>query len=293
MTTENLKRLDSYVSLVENRINALFEGVFSSETDLRDAMYYSMSAGGKRIRPVLAVEFCRMCGGEPEDALDCAVALEMIHTFSLIHDDLPCMDDDDFRRGRKSCHKQFDEATALLAGDALENLAYRTIAQCDRIGNSKKIRIISVFSDCVKRMIDGQVNDLAFENSDNVTSEDILSMYSQKTCALIECACLIGCICAGADNEKIDKAREYAGDMGLAFQIRDDILDIIGDEKSLGKPVGSDAEQNKTTYAVLVGIDEAYKQAKAYSDGAVNALTIFGDYDFVAELTGLLLDRNK
>ncbi len=293
MTSENKQRFDAYVAAVENRINALFDGKYSSETALRDAMYYSLSAGGKRIRPVLALEFCRICGGEYEKALDAAVALEMIHTFSLIHDDLPCMDDDDYRRGRKSCHKEFDEATALLAGDALENLAYRVIADSNGISDGAKIKLVAVFSDCVKRMIDGQVNDLAYEKSSAVTTEQLISMYSQKTCALIECACLIGCICAGADDGKISAAKEYSLDMGLAFQITDDILDILGDEQTLGKPIGSDAASGKTTFAALVGADEAYKTAKKYSDDAINALSVFGDYDFMEELTDLLLDRKK
>lgn len=206
---------------------------------LYDAASYSLEAGGKRIRPVLAFEMCRVCGGDINDAVPAAVAVEMIHTFSLIHDDLPCMDDDDMRRGRPSCHKAHGEAVALLAGDALSAYAGKYICDSD-LSAEKKTAMIKELYDRTLGMIEGQTIDTDGKFD---TLDGLLSMYEMKTSELLTAASVMGCIAAGADEEKISAARAYAHDVGLAFQIVDDILDVTSTVEELGKPIGSDAQQ--------------------------------------------------
>ena len=292
MNPKNNDILKNYVITTENARDAVFSSDIAPKTSLSDAMRYSLEAGGKRIRPSLVMEFCRSVSGEYEKSINAAVAIEMIHTFSLIHDDLPCMDDDDFRRGKPSCHKKFDEATALLAGDALENLAFKVIITSD-YDDRIKSRLISEISEATSRMIDGQVKDLSFLKRKDISERELLEMYSLKTCALIECSAVMGCICGGADEDKIISAREYAHYLGLAFQIRDDILDIIGDEKELGKPIGSDADNNKTTIASVLGIEKASELAEKYSNDALDKLNDFENNDFLKDLTKSLLERYK
>ena len=257
-----------------------------------EAMWYSLSAGGKRIRPALTLEFCRVCGGDIKNALPAACALEMVHTFSLIHDDLPCMDDDDLRRGKPSCHKAYGEAMALLAGDALLNLAYEVICQEGEISAETKLALVSELSEAVgvSGMIGGQVIDTCFEEV--LSEEQLLEMYGMKTGALLKAACRMGCISAGADPEKTEQAGLYAEKLGLAFQIIDDILDITGDEKLLGKPVGSDAEEGKYTYAAIAGIERSRAAASSLTDEALAILDGFDNNRFLRELTMYLLKRD-
>ena len=292
MNPKNNDILKTYVITTENAIEAVFSSDIAPETSVSEAMRYSLEAGGKRIRPSLVMEFCRVISGDYKKSTDAAVAIEMIHTFSLIHDDLPCMDNDDFRRGKPSCHKQFSESTALLAGDALENLAFRVILSSD-YDDGIKSRLLSELSDATARMIDGQVKDLSFLERESVSERELLEMYSLKTCALIECSAVMGCICGGADETKIASAREYAHSLGLAFQIRDDILDIIGDEKELGKPIGSDADNQKITIASVMGIEKASELAEKYSNDALDKLESFENNDFLKDLTKSLLERYK
>ncbi|MBP0960443.1 MAG: polyprenyl synthetase family protein [Oscillospiraceae bacterium] len=292
MHQKNNDILKNYIIITENAIDVVFSSDIAPKTSVSEAMRYSLEAGGKRIRPSLVMEFCRVVSGNYEKSVNAAVAIEMIHTFSLIHDDLPCMDDDDFRRGKPSCHKKFDEAIALLAGDALENLAFRVIISSDYDDNTKS-RLISEISDATARMIDGQVKDLSFLERGSLSEDELLEMYSLKTCALIECSAVMGCICGGADESKIVSAREYAHNLGLAFQIRDDILDVIGNEKELGKPIGSDADNNKTTIVSVLGIEKASELAEKYSDIALDKLENFENNDFLKDLTKSLLERYK
>lgn len=256
-----------------------------------EAMWYSLSAGGKRLRPVLMLEFCRVCGGDVKSVLPSACALEMIHTFSLIHDDLPCMDDDDLRRGKPSCHKAYGEAEALLAGDALLNLAYEIISGSS-LSAEVKIAVISELSRNVgiNGMIGGQVIDTAYDGE--MTGSLLLEMYGMKTGALLKSACKIGCIAANADEAKLKAAEVYAEKLGLAFQIIDDILDVSGDEKLLGKPIGSDKESGKTTYASIYGLEESRRAAEKLTKEALSELDKFGDNEFLKELTMFLLVRN-
>lgn len=256
---------------------------------LYDAATYSLEAGGKRIRPVLAFEMCRVCCGDIRNALPAAIAIEMIHTFSLIHDDLPCMDNDDMRRGRPSCHKAHGEAVALLAGDALTAYAGKYI--CDsNLPAEKKSAMIKELYDRTLGMIEGQTIDI---DGNFDTLDGLLSMYRMKTSELLTAACVMGCIAAGADDEKISAARAYAHDVGLAFQIVDDILDVTSTAEELGKPIGSDEEQNKTTSVTLLGLDKARELAKEYTEGAEKALSAFENTEFLYRLTDLLLNRKK
>jgi len=260
------------------------------QRDIAEAMWYSLSAGGKRIRPVLTMEFCTLCGGTAEDALPAACALEMVHTFSLIHDDLPCMDDDDTRRGKPSCHIAYGEALALLAGDALLNMAFEVICG----GGSSAETRLALASELsraagVNGMIGGQVIDTVYTGE--MTEDMLLNMYSMKTGALLKCACKMGCIAAGASPEKIAAAELYAEKLGLAFQIIDDILDVSGDEKLLGKPTGSDSENGKATYASINGLDASRRFAERLTTEALQAIDSFENGEFLRELTVFLLRR--
>ncbi|MDE7279523.1 MAG: polyprenyl synthetase family protein, partial [Oscillospiraceae bacterium] len=220
-----------------------------------------------------------------------ACALEMIHTFSLIHDDLPCMDNDDMRRGKPSCHAAFGEAQALLAGDALLNFAYEVISGGEGVSAETKIALIAELSKAtgVNGMIGGQVIDTIFARK--MTEDELLNMYSMKTGALLRCACKMGCIAAGAENEKIAAAGLYAEKLGLAFQIIDDILDVTGDEQLLGKPIGSDSDNGKTTYVTLNSIENSRRAAGVLTDEALKALEAFENTEFLNELTLFLLKR--
>ena len=265
-------------------IEKKLESSITADNSAAQAMKYSLLSGGKRIRPILLLEFYALCGGKGDSALNFAAALEMIHTYSLIHDDLPCMDNDDMRRGRPSCHKAFGEDTALLAGDALLTLAFKTAAETDGIPADRVLKAIAVLAENagISGMVGGQVEDLAFEKS-GATIEQLRGMYLKKT------SCLLS---AGADEEELKYAAEYAEKLGLAFQIIDDILDCTSDEKTLGKPIGSDEKNGKTTYVTLLGIDGAKAEAERLSNEALTALCkIKGDNAALRELTADLLDR--
>ena len=261
-----------------------------------EAMRYSVMNAGKRIRPVLVLEFCRQYGGDIEDALPFACAVEMIHCYSLIHDDLPCMDDDDLRRGKPSCHKQFGEALALLAGDALLTGALEAMAASPLAGTHperavRAIRELAYFSG-TDGMVGGQVIDLAIEGQE--VAEPLLhQMHRMKTAAIIKAACRMGVICAGAGEDALELAGQYGEYLGLAFQIVDDILDVTADEQVLGKPVHSDQENHKTTYITLFGMDRARELAEDYTEKALEVARRCPDGAFLEELIHALLVRKK
>lgn len=287
-------RLDEFTAMTNSELERLKENAAKNgycKKSVVEAMWYSLSAGGKRIRPVLMLEFCRVCGGDVKAVLPSACALEMIHTFSLIHDDLPCMDDDDLRRGKPSCHKAYGETEALLAGDALLNLSYGIISESS-LAAEVKAAVISELSKSVgiNGMIGGQVIDTSY--SGVMTEELLLEMYGMKTGALLKAACKIGCLAANADKSKIAAAEAYAEKLGLAFQIKDDILDIIGSEKLLGKPIGSDKESDKITYVSLRGLEKSRKTAENLTKEALEELNNFDGNEFLQELTKFLLVRN-
>lgn len=274
-------------------IEKKLESSITADNSAAQAMKYSLLSGGKRIRPILLLEFYALCGGKGDNALNFAAALEMIHTYSLIHDDLPCMDNDDMRRGRPSCHKAFGEDTALLAGDALLTLAFKTAAETDGIPADRVLKAIAVLAENagISGMVGGQVEDLAFEKS-GATLDELRGMYLKKTSCLLSAGAVCGSILAGADEEELKYAAEYAEKLGLAFQIIDDILDCTSDEKTLGKPIGSDEKNGKTTYVTLLGIDGAKAEAERLSNEALTALCkIKGDNAALRELTADLLDR--
>ncbi len=274
-------------------IEKKLEGLIAAENSAAEAMSYSLLSGGKRIRPILLLEFYRLFGRQDSNALNFAAAIEMIHTYSLIHDDLPCMDNDDMRRGRPSCHKAFGEDTALLAGDALLTLAFKTAADTENIPPDRVLKAIAVLAEKagINGMVGGQVEDLAAEKS-GADIERLRGMYLKKTSCLLSAAAVCGSILAGADAEKTALAEEYAEKFGLAFQIIDDILDCTSDEKTLGKPIGSDEKNGKTTYVTLLGTDGARAAAAQLSDEALAALReIGGDNAALCELTAELLDR--
>lgn len=243
------------------------------------SMKYSLKAGGKRIRPKLVLEFSKVCGATVEAAMPFACALEMIHTYSLIHDDLPCMDNDDMRRGKPSNHVVYGEDIALLAGDALQSLAFEIMTKDDTVSNSgaeiavKCVNILSNYCGA-EGMVGGQIIDLEHENK-KTPIDVITEMHHKKTGGLIKAACEIGCVCGNADQGKILAARKYGENIGLAFQIMDDILDETSTGEQLGKPVGSDKVNNKSTYVSILGIDKSRELVDEYTNSAIKALEAF------------------
>ncbi|MDY4587011.1 MAG: farnesyl diphosphate synthase [Oscillospiraceae bacterium] len=289
------ERLNDLAEMTERALDRYIPERECLQKNVILAARHSLTAGGKRLRPALVMEFCRVCGGDEQTALPVACAIEMMHTFSLIHDDLPCMDNDDMRRGKPSCHKAFGEANALLAGDALAILPAQIIAQAGLKGTipqSAALKIIALLGEQagIFGMIGGQVIDTENEGK-RLPENVILEIYRMKTGALLEFCCRAGVIAAGGGVELQLAAGTYAKKLGLAFQIIDDILDITADEKLLGKPVGSDAQSGKFTYAAVVGLDRARAEAARLTEEAVQALEAFGDREFLTGLTELLLDR--
>ncbi len=268
-----------YAAIIEQSLFDFLPSKDCNEKRLIEAMQYSLEAGGKRVRPRLVLEFNELCSGKTESALPFACAVEMIHTYSLIHDDLPCMDDDDLRRGKPANHKVFGEDIALLAGDALLTLAFETITCDNTVSLSgadsccKAAAVLARYAGA-NGMVGGQVIDLISENT-NAPVEILQEMDYKKTACLIKAACELGCICAGADDVKIKAASQYGECIGIAFQIQDDILDVISSDEELGKPVGSDKENSKSTYVSLLGIDECKKIVQSLTNEAVNALKVF------------------
>lgn len=288
---------NAYINMINQKLDEYISFQNQNYDYVIEAMRYSLMNAGKRIRPILVLEFCRAFGGNTKNALPFACAVEMIHTYSLIHDDLPCMDDDDLRRGKPSCHKQFDEATALLAGDALLNKAFEvlsnlSIIECNPVIAMQGIRVLSNYSG-VNGMIGGQAIDLAQDGKKIKADENVLNqMHKLKTSALIQASCELGAISAKAEEEDVKKAREFGLSLGLAFQIVDDILDVEGNEELLGKPIGSDAQKDKVTFVSLYGVEKAKEMASYYTQKALEiADTINSDY--LKYMTQSLLNRKK
>ena len=258
---------------------------------LFDAMNYSLQAGGKRLRPVMAFEFCRMCGADWRDAAPLAAAVEMIHTYSLIHDDLPCMDNDDFRRGKPTNHKVYGEAMAVLAGDALLSDAF-AVASTAPLQGRHMADAIGILSECAGSlgMVGGQVLDILSENR-ALTEQEVLDIQSRKTGALIRAACALGALAGGATEDQFDAACRFAAALGLAFQIRDDMLDVIGTQEEMGKGVGTD--ETKNTFVRLYGLDRCEELVQLYTDVAIDALGAFPDHAFMQELALSLTTRRN
>jgi len=268
------------------------------QTPVMEAMRYSLLGGGKRIRAIFALEFCKAFSKDREAAVPAACALEMVHAYSLIHDDLPCMDDDDMRRGKPSNHKQFGEALAVLAGDGLLTLAFETLSRDDsveKLGAKKAIELVKTlsFASGEYGMLGGQVIDVLNEGKslEGAVHSDMVAM---KTGALIKAAVHCGCIAGGADHRQIQMALEYAELVGRAFQITDDILDVIGDSAILGKNVGSDEKENKVTFVSLYGIEQAQKMADDMFQKAHDILSeLLPENEFLPWLTDMLARRSS
>ena len=261
------------------------------QTLLFDAMQYSLLAGGKRLRPAFCMEFCRMCGGDWQKATPLAAAIEMIHTYSLIHDDLPCMDNDDYRRGRLTNHKVYGEAMAILAGDALLTDAF-CVASTAQLEGRAMADAIGILAECAGSlgMVGGQVLDILSEER-ACTEAEILDIQSRKTGALIRAACAMGAVAGGASEEQFDAACRFASALGLAFQIRDDMLDVIGTQEEMGKSVGTDASKN--TFVRLYGLQRCEELVRIYTDAALDALSIFPDNSYMMQVALELTQRTN
>ena len=257
---------------------------------LFDAMQYSLMAGGKRLRPILAFEFCRICGRDWKKAAPFAAAIEMIHTYSLIHDDLPCMDNDDYRRGRLTNHKVYGEGMAVLAGDALLTDAFGVAATAELPNPGDMATAIGVLSECAGSlgMVGGQVLDIMSEERD-LSEQEVLDIQNRKTGCLISAACALGVIAGGGREEQYDAACQFAAGLGLAFQIRDDMLDVIGTQAELGKATGVDTEKN--TFVKLYGLERCEELVASYTNYAIDALNAFENTDFLKALAKSLTER--
>jgi len=262
------------------------------------SMEYSLHAGGKRLRPALVLTFARLFGAGGAEVLPFAASLELIHTYSLIHDDLPAMDDDDLRRGKPSNHKQFDEATAILAGDGLLTDAFGLMFSCADQGGVPASRLVRAAQAVAVAagsggMVGGQALDMEYTARSGVNFEELRAMHAMKTGALITASCVAGALLAGAEPPLVRRAREYGVNVGAAFQIADDILDVVGDTKTLGKPAGSDERQGKTTYPSLLGLDKSRELAHSRAAAAIQALDGIEhpEADFLRALARYIVER--
>lgn len=285
------ERCKEYQEYIERYLSDYYAN-FHTEPQkvLFDSMEYSLMAGGKRLRPVLAFEFCRLCGADWHQAAPFAGAMEMIHTYSLIHDDLPCMDNDDFRRGRPTNHKVYGEAMATLAGDALLTDAFGLAATAKLSKPENMALAIGVLSQNAGSlgMVGGQVLDILSEKRE-CTGQEVLDIQSRKTGALINAACVLGVIAGGGSEKQIEAAASFAGLLGLAFQIRDDMLDVIGTAEEMGKTVGTDAAKN--TFVRLYGLERCEELVRKYTDAAISHLSVFDDTDDLIALAESLTTR--
>ena len=277
--------------LVEVNLAAYFTQNVPQKT-LLDAMRYSLLAGGKRIRPILALKFCEAAGGSLEQALPYACAVEMLHTYSLIHDDLPSMDNDDLRRGKPTNHKVYGETLAILAGDALQPEAFRLISQAPGLSADSRIAAVEILANAAGAdgMVAGQVLDTLCDVRDEA---GLTQLDRLKTCAMISAAAELGCVAAGMDAEKRRQAREFGDGLGLAFQLRDDILDVTGAQEVFGKPIGSDKAEGKVTLVDVKGLEQCQRDVEQYTARAKAAIAAWPDNSFLLELADHMVNRVK
>ena len=299
--TDFEKELSAAKALVEKRLAEFFPG-----DGLQAAMRYSLLAGGKRIRPILAMKFCEAAGGAMEEALDFGCGVEMLHTYSLIHDDLPCMDNDDLRRGRPTNHKVYGECVATLAGDALQAAAFQTVLSAEGPWQEKGSFAPAVAAKILAEaageqgMCGGQYFDTIGDGKVLHTAEALPVINNKKTGALLRAACMMG-VAASSGHRVVEErcfeaARVYATNVGLAFQIRDDMLDVIGSAEEFGKPIGSDASNRKSTYVTLLGLEECERRVLAYTERAKEALRACkwqGSTEFLCTLADAMTERKK
>ena len=283
--------MENYRLFIEEYLENFYSRFHAEpQKPLYDSIRYSLLAGGKRLRPILCMEFCRICGQDWKAAAPFAAAIEMIHTYSLIHDDLPSMDNDDFRRGRPTNHKVYGEAIAILAGDALLTDAFLSASEAKLTCPEDMSRAIALLSTCAGSagMVGGQVLDIMSEER-QISEEEILNIQSRKTGGLIRAACGLGAIAGGATPEQVDAACRFADNLGLAFQIRDDMLDVIGTQEEMGKGVGTD--ETKNTFVRLYGLPKCEELVQKYTADAIQALDLFEDRAFLTELAANLTNR--
>ena len=287
-------QLKQHLQAVEQALPAFLPPTDRPWQTVADGMHYACTDGGKRLRPVLLLEFCRLCGGDAHSALPFACAIEMIHAYSLVHDDMPCMDNSPLRRGKPAVHKKYGEDMALLVGDGLLTYAFETMLS--RVGDIPADRALSAalelaYSAGIDGMVGGQTIDLESEGQ-RISVEQLNLLQSLKTGALLKAACVMGAILGGATREKRLAAEKFGKDVGRAFQIVDDILDATADAETLGKPVGADAAAEKSTYVTLLGLPKAKEMAQKHTDEALSSLDVFGDEaDSLRFLTKALLER--
>ncbi|MBC7765009.1 MAG: polyprenyl synthetase family protein [Hyphomonadaceae bacterium] len=290
------EKIKQYILLVDEYLEKYLPQKENIQYEIYQAMRYSLFAGGKRLRPVLTLAACETAGGNMQDAIAYACAIEMIHTYSLIHDDLPAMDDDHLRRGKPTCHIKFNEAFAILAGDALLNKAFEVMimdAQSANLPHARSLEAISVIANAAgtEGMIGGQVADMIAQGKQ--MDENYLNyMHAHKTGALITAAVCAGAIIGGADEKALESYRTYGEKLGLAFQIQDDILDIEGDEETLGKPIGSDQDKDKFTYVTVCGLPSCKEKVRALTVQSIKALQpVTHQKPFLIELANYLINR--
>lgn len=298
MNTSNALQLNEFLQQCQQRVDQRLGDALNAEiasATLNEAMRYACLGGGKRIRPVLAYGSALAVGGDLAAADNAAAAIELIHSYSLVHDDLPAMDDDDLRRGKPTVHRAFDEATAILVGDALQSLAFQILStDADGLGASKRLAMVQLLSQAAGAtgMVGGQSLDFEAVGVE-LDIQQLEQMHCLKTGALIRCAVLLGGMsCESTSDSQMTALAAYADNIGLAFQVQDDILDVIGDTSQLGKPQGSDSDKNKPTYVSLLGLDEAKALASSLSSKAIAALQGFpASADPLRELAAFVVSR--
>lgn len=281
-------------SVVDKALMDLLPDENSCHHILAVAMEYSVKAGGKRVRPLMVMSAAEACGGDPGKAIPAGCALEMIHTYSLIHDDLPALDNDDLRRGKPTCHKVFGEDNAILAGDGLLTFAFQVLSE--QYENALAGRLVYELSKAAGPlgMVGGQSADVEGEKTEEMSEEKLHYIHERKTGALLTVAVRMGAICAGATDEQLEALTEYGKQLGLAFQISDDILDVVGDQEKMGKTLGKDDEQNKLTFPKIYGLEKSKEMAKETSEKAVAALEMFGDKaDILKQLAVYVVERDN
>lgn len=285
--------LEEFRNAVEQALDAALPQDGGPAALVVEAMRYSLLCGGKRVRPALTLAFCQLCGGDWRQALPFACAIEMVHTYSLIHDDLPCMDDDGLRRGRPTCHRVYGEAMALLAGDGLLTKAFECALSFPDPARARSAALELARLAGHKGMVGGQCIDLSADGKE-VDLDLLKAMDSGKTVALMEAACRMGCIAAGSGDGQLSAASRYAHGVGMAFQLRDDVLDVLGDPDKLGKNTGMDSTHDKRNYVSLLGVDETQQLVERYTAQAVEALEPFGgESGFLRDFAASLATREN
>lgn len=290
MTQNHEQQMKQYIRTIESYLDeACFHYPEEPQKNLFESIRYSLLAGGKRLRPIMVLDFCSMCGGKPESAMPLAAAIEMIHTYSLIHDDLPSMDNDDFRRGNPTNHRVYGEAVAILAGDALLTAAFESVTKAN-LSSDARIHAVQVLAECsgCAGMVGGQVLDIMSEER-ACTEQEILDIQIRKTGGLIRAACMMGVIAGSGSAQQLEAAVTFADHLGLAFQIRDDMLDVIGSADKLGKSVGTD--ETKNTFVRLYGLERCEELVQKHTNIAIDALSAFEHNTFMVDLAKSLTDR--